>query len=52
MGLLKTSTGGSEGETGPAGTSDTRLPQRARARCLPSVSSSSPVRKVIFFFVQ
>jgi hypothetical protein len=41
-GWFKTSSPGSEGEVGTAGVSEMRFPQRARARCLPSVKSVSP----------
>ncbi len=51
-GPLMTSAGGSAGDIGPAGTSATRLPQRVRARCSPSVSSVSPACSVTSFFVQ
>jgi len=41
-GWFKTSSLGSEGEVGAAGVSEMRFPQRARAKCLPSVKSVSP----------
>lgn len=43
---------GSAGEVGAIGTSEMRLPQRARARCTPSLRTVSPASIVTFFFVQ
>lgn len=43
---------GSAISTGSPGTSESRLPQRVRAMCAPSVSTASPAGRVIRFFVQ